>query len=85
MIQCLLLYYWGEFSYSCYDYLNEFENIFYFLFDLCVFWNFLLCACRLQFAVGENEVHDFRMIERHYFRGKVCENYSYIFYSYPDY
>jgi hypothetical protein len=29
--------------------------------------------CRLQFGVGDNEVHEFRMIERHYFRGKVCD------------
>jgi hypothetical protein len=33
----------------------------------------------LQFAVGENEVHDFRMIERHYFRGKLVKSFDFEF------
>jgi hypothetical protein len=32
-----------------------------------------LLIVSLQFGVGDNEVHEFRMIERHYFRGKVSD------------
>mmetsp|Transcript_3834 Transcript_3834/g.6492 ORF Transcript_3834/g.6492 Transcript_3834/m.6492 type:complete len:264 (+) Transcript_3834:58-849(+) len=33
----------------------------------------------LQFGVGDNEVHDFRMIERHYFRGKLVKSFDFEF------
>lgn len=33
----------------------------------------------LQFTVGNNEVHKFRMIERHYFRGKLIKSFDFTF------
>lgn len=33
----------------------------------------------LQFAVGDNEVHEFRMIERHYFRNKLVKSFDFEF------
>lgn len=34
---------------------------------------------RLTFSVGDNEVHDFRMIERHYFRDQLIKSYDFEF------
>jgi hypothetical protein len=33
----------------------------------------------LEFAVGPKEVHDFRMIERHYFRGEIIKSFDFTF------
>lgn len=33
----------------------------------------------LTFSVGDNEVHDFRMIERHYFRDQLIKSYDFEF------
>ncbi len=34
---------------------------------------------RLKFSVGPLEVPSFRMIERHYFKGKLLRNYDFTF------
>ena len=34
---------------------------------------------RLRFCVGPVEVPSFRMIERHYFKGKLLRNYDFTF------
>ena len=33
----------------------------------------------LRFHVGDNEVYKFRMIERHYFKGKLVKSYDFLF------
>mmetsp|Transcript_4179 Transcript_4179/g.4281 ORF Transcript_4179/g.4281 Transcript_4179/m.4281 type:complete len:259 (-) Transcript_4179:288-1064(-) len=38
-----------------------------------------LIQTSLQFAVGDNEVHDFRMIERHYFQNKLVKSFDFEF------
>lgn len=37
-----------------------------------------LC-CSLEFSVGDNEVHDFCMIERHYFHDRLIKSYDFDF------
>lgn len=34
---------------------------------------------RLVFSVGDKEVNDFRMIERHYFKGRLLKSYDFLF------
>ena len=36
-------------------------------------------ATKLKFTVGDNEVHKFRMIERHYFKGKLIKSFDFTF------
>lgn len=34
---------------------------------------------RLKFSVGDNVVQDFRMIERHYFKGRLIKSFDFTF------
>lgn len=36
-------------------------------------------ATKLKFTVGDEEVHKFRMIERHYFKGKLIKSFDFTF------
>ena len=41
------------------------------MWDICCSVSVVMFCFSLQFVVGDNEVENFRMIERHYFRDRV--------------
>ncbi|KAG9394879.1 GMP phosphodiesterase delta subunit [Carpediemonas membranifera] len=43
------------------------------------FWNMKSIGTTLTFSVGDMPVRDFRMIERHYFRGKLIHSFDFTF------
>lgn len=48
----------------------------------CLF-SFLICLfsplCRVEFTVGDRPINSFRMIERHYFQGRLLKNFDFDF------
>ncbi len=49
-------------------------SVVYCLFDLC-----LVSTSRVEFTVGDQEVKNFRMIERHYFQETLLKSFDFEF------